>query len=275
MYRTSTDYITDIICQAFQTQGSQNHIYLQAINSTFMTDIREGRIEAAVADATMITDHPDKLLTEVGDEELATLAVEIGRRFREARDEIVIITPYFVPQEAGTALIEELLAKGLRVVIVTNSLASTNHLPVHSAYARYRKRLLQAGAEFWEIRARGSNEENEWGYRPELVTLHSKATIIDRDTIFIGSLNFDPRSLLINTEMGLFVEHAELGSEFTDGVMEDLPKAAYQVKLNDEGKLRWVYQNDAVKERYKKEPQTSFWRRFNAQVMRLAPEGQL
>jgi putative cardiolipin synthase len=263
------DYIRE------HTEGSENHLYKQAINSTFMTDIREVRSEPAVAEATMITDHPDKLLTEVGDEELATLALEIGRRFREARDEIIIITPYFVPQDAGAVLIEELLAKGLRVIIVTNSLASTNHLPVHSAYARYRKRLLQAGAEFWEIRAHGSGEKNEWGYQPELVTLHSKATIIDRDTIFIGSLNFDPRSLLINTEMGLFVEHDEIGAEFTNGVLEDLPRVAYEVKLNDDGKLRWVYEYDAVKERYKKEPQTSVWRRFNAQLMRLAPEGQL
>jgi putative cardiolipin synthase len=258
------------------TAKGQDGIYSQAVNSSFIQDVRTGKIQPVAATATMISDHPDKLVAEVGDEKLATLAVEIGRRFRAAQREIVIITPYFIPQNDGAQLIEDLLFRGVRVIIVTNSLASTNHVPVHAAYARYRKRLLHAGAEIYELRAVAlESSTNEWGFSPELVTLHSKATIIDRKTIFIGSLNFDPRSILINTEMGLFIENESLGDEFTESILEDLPRVAYQVRLNDEGELRWYYHYGETRERLKKEPQSSWWKRSQAGIYRLAPESQL
>lgn len=238
-------------------------------------DLREGREIPVLATATLVTDSPDKLLAATGDEASATLAAEIGRRFRAAEREILIVTPYFIPQEAGAALVEELLERGIRVVIVTNSLASTNHVPVHSAYSRYRKRLLRAGAEIYEIRASGTAEENEWGHRPELVTLHSKATVIDRETIFIGSLNFDPRSLHINTEMGLFIYSAEVGKPFAELILDWLPQVAYRVVLNDDDELRWVYHWGEIQERAKQEPQARWWRRIQAFLYHLAPESQL
>jgi putative cardiolipin synthase len=258
-----------------QTEGSPTGIYARAVNSTLMSDIREGRVTPATASATLITDTPDKLLADVGDQATATLALEIGRRFREARREIIIVTPYFIPQDTGARLIEDILRRGVRVVIVTNSLASTNHVPVHSAYSRYRKRLLQAGAEIYEIRASGKTEENAWGYRPELVTLHSKATVIDRETIFVGSLNFDPRSVLINTEMGLFIENPEVGARFTELVEEALSDTTYRVTLNDDGQLRWNYEAGDERERLKKEPQASWWRRLQATFYHIVPESQL
>jgi putative cardiolipin synthase len=251
-------------------------IYQQAVNSTFINDVREGRIKPVVADAVMITDSPDKLLVDVGEEDFRKLALEIVERFQAAEREIIIITPYFIPREGGTALVESLLERGVRVVIVTNSLASTNHLPVHSAYSRYRKRLLQAGAEIYEVRARGvETEANAWGNAPELVTLHSKATVIDRETIFIGSLNFDPRSIDINTEMGLFIANPAVGEPFTKLIMDDLPRVAYRVTLDEQDKLRWTYEYGDITEVETKEPLSGWWRRTQSVLYRVLPEGQL
>jgi putative cardiolipin synthase len=259
-----------------QTELGSRGIYGQAVNSSVLRDIREQRITPAAAPATLVTDSPEKLSSDIGDANLATLAVEIVRRFRAAQEEIIIVTPYFVPQERGARLIEELLAKGVRVVIVTNSLASTNHVPVHSGYTRYRKRLLRAGAEIYEIRADSVGDDTEWGHRAELITLHSKATIIDRSTIFVGSLNFDPRSILVNSEMGLFIESRDVGGRFTQNMAESLAAVTFQVQLKEDDSLQWVYEHDGKREVFEREPLASWGRRVLVPFYRLLPiEDQL
>jgi len=259
-----------------RVQESEQGIYAQAVNSSLLRNIREQNIQPKVARAAMVTDSPDKLLRRTGKKELATLAMEMRRRFLAAQREIVIITPYFIPQKRGAKLIEELLTKGVHVIVITNSLASTNHVPVHSGYARYRKRLLKAGVELYEIRVDAVGDENEWGLKPEMVTLHSKATIIDRKTIFVGSLNFDPRSLLINTEMGLFIESTEIGSQLRQLLAKELPRVAYKVELDERGKLRWRHEHNGEQEVLDREPQASWGRRFKARLYRLLPiESQL
>ncbi len=128
-------------------------IYGRAVDSALMQEIRERTVEPVPAWSAMISDSPEKLLNAVGDLGQATLAREKARRIRAAQREVIIITPYFIPLDSGSRLLEDLLARDVKVVIVTNSLASTNHVPVYASYQRYRKRLLQAGAEFYEIRA--------------------------------------------------------------------------------------------------------------------------
>ncbi len=260
-----------------QADAGHSGLYATAMESRLLQQIDAGELEPVVANADMFTDTPDKLLAAVGDEETAVLVTEIGRRFREATKEIVIVTPYFIPQDDGATIIEEILARGVRVVIVTNSLASTNHVPVHSGYARYRKRLLQAGAEFFEVRADAvADEANAWGHRPGTMTLHSKATVIDRDTIFIGSLNFDPRSIYINTEMGLFIESGEAGEEFAQLMFDELPKVTWRVELDERDKLRWVFDDGTHREVTTSEPQAGAWRKFQVGFYRLLPiEDQL
>ena len=251
-------------------------IYSQALNSTVMRHLRSGTLQPSVVDAHMVGDPADKLQQTIGDYEYAVLARELARRFREADREVLIITPYFIPTERGMGIYEELLERGIRLVIVTNSLASTNHVPVHAGYARYRKRLLQAGAEIHEIRARNAGYQTDWGYKPEFVTLHSKATAIDRYTIFIGSLNFDPRSIEINSEMGLFLESHELGPVFTANLFQDLPRVAYRVELDENGELVWRYNWRGEEEEWRKEPLASWGRRLSARLYSVLPiEDQL
>jgi putative cardiolipin synthase len=255
--------------------GARESVYARAVDSVLLEDISEGRLEPLAAPAYVVTDSPEKLKQAVGKEEYQSLAQEIERRFAAAESEIIIITPYYVPQKSGVEAVEALLAKGLRVVIITNSLASTNHVPVHSGYSRYRKRLIKAGAELYELKVDAVNSEAA-GETAESQTLHTKAIVIDRETLFIGSLNFDPRSVDINTEMGVFIDSAEGAQLFAEIVGQDLAQSTYSVQLNENNKLRWVYQGDGVREELKKEPQTSLWRRFAAGFYGVLPiEGQL
>jgi len=255
---------------------SATGIYAQAIGSTLLRDVRDRRIAPVPAKASVVSDDPDKLLYDVGDEESTKLLLEKRKRFLDADREIVVITPYYIPGDGGIAFTRELLSRGVKVVIVTNSLASTNHVAVHGHYAKYRKRLLEAGAELWEIRAVVDLDTTGWGHTPERVTLHSKATFVDRNTVFVGSLNFDPRSVFINTEMGIFIESADLGGPFTEQALATLPEAAYRVTLDESGQLLWTYDNGVEREVWRKEPQTSWGRRFKAGFYRILPiEGQL
>jgi len=250
--------------------------YARAVNSSLVLDLMADKVEPVPAMAEVVTDSPEKLQAAVGDLELATMAAELGRRFENAQKEIVIITPYFVPRLAGVEIIEGLLARGIRVVIITNSLASTNHTAVHSGYARYRKRLITSGAELYEIKADEVGDGNEVEDQPELLTLHTKAAIIDRETIFIGSLNFDPRSLDINSEMGLFLSSEVVGSQFYNMVSDSMHGVTYHVIVNDKDQLRWVYDYQGKREVLDKEPLTSWGRRFMAGFYGVLPiEGQL
>ena len=259
-----------------KTDEGATGIYARALNSRVLRDLESGLLQPALADSTLVVDPPEKLQHSVDERDLAVLAQELRKRFDAAQLEVLIVTPYFIPQERGMAVLTELLGRGVRLVIVTNSLASTNHIPVHSGYARYRKQLLEAGAEIWEIRARNPRGKNDWGYRPEFVTLHSKATAIDRRTMAVGSVNFDPRSIRLNSEMALFLDSWELGNVFAANLFMELPQVAYRVELDDNDKLRWTYAYRGETEVLSREPQAGFGRRLAASLYALLPiEDQL
>lgn len=229
----------------------------------------EGALELVPADARLILDHPDKVRGLVRDrigettEYLRNMAVE-------ARRELIVVSPYFVPLRAGVRLFESLVRRGVRVVIVTNSLASTNHSSVHAVYARYRKPLLRAGVELYELRRRADAGERD-GPAPVKITLHSKVGIVDSRELFIGSFNLDPRSLYINTEMGMAVTSGRLASEAAESIMQLLPRLTYRLSLGARGKLTWSATRDGLDETLYKEPHTTVWRRLATWLMSLLP----
>ncbi len=254
--------------------GARTSAYARAIDSPLLRDISEGRVEPIVAPAYVVTDDPEKLLQKVGAREHQSLARELRRQFDRAQREVIIISPYFVPGKEGVETIAEWLQRGVRVVIITNSLASTNHVPVHSGYARYRKQLLQAGAELFEVKSDAVLTEDEQGNSADSRTLHTKAVVFDRRMLFIGSLNFDPRSIDINTEMGVFIASPEAANRLSEAVMRDLFDLTYALELDDRQKLVWNYRGG--EKRLEKEPDTRWWRRFTAGFYGVLPiEGQL
>ena len=212
-------------------------IFERAVNSRLIRDIAAGDSELFVAESSVIADNPDKLLNAVGPDQMG-LAVELGRRLQEAEREIVFITPYYVPGKDGIQFLRNLTEKDVKVSIVTNSLASTNHIPVHSAYSGYRRDVLESGAELYEIKA-NAGQDVQGADSPEQLTLHTKLILIDRRYLFVGSLNLDPRSIEINAEMGLMIDSPELTTLIADGIERDLPAVSYKVLKTDRGRLEW------------------------------------
>jgi len=250
-------------------------IYADAINTLILQQLSSNKIKPYIADARLITDDPQKLLEEVSDEQQIVVN-EMRDALLQADSEVIILTPYLIPRDRGIELLKELNSKGIRVTILTNSLATNNHTAVHSAYARYRRRMLDAGVELWEARADAAKITTPDGKTQlDKLTLHTKGMVIDRKRVFVGSLNLDPRSIDINTEMGLLIDSPELGKLLTEQVREHIPSVAYRVNMDDDGHLSWHATIDGNEVIENKEPQTTGWDRFKAWFLKIAPEKQL
>ncbi|MGB5456271.1 MAG: phospholipase D family protein, partial [Gammaproteobacteria bacterium] len=191
-------------------------IYADAINTQVIKRLESYELKPYIAPARLLTDDPQKLLEDVSQEQQIVVN-EMRKAFLEAENEIIIFTPYLVPRDRGIELVKQLVDRGIHITILTNSLATNNHTMVHSAYATYRKRLLEAGVELWEARADAAKIITPQGETQlEKLTLHTKGILIDRKRVFVGSLNLDPRSIDINTEMGLLIDSPELAGLLTD-----------------------------------------------------------
>ena len=250
-------------------------IYAEAIQTPVLKKFEDGEASPFIAPARLITDDPGKLLQEISDDH-KIVANEIRQALVEAESEIILITPYFIPRKGGIELLRKIRNKGVRVTVVTNSLATNNHTPVHSAYASYRRRLLDAGVELWEARVDAAKIILPDGESQlDKLTLHTKGILIDRKRVFVGSLNLDPRSVDINTEMGLLINSVEMGEFMTERVRQNIPKIAYRVNMDEDRNLSWHATIDGREVIETKEPQTTAWQRFMAWLMKIAPESQL
>jgi putative cardiolipin synthase len=158
------------------------------------------------------------------------------------RHDLLIASAYFVPTHELLESLSEMAARGVRVRVLTNSLASTNHTLVNSGYSPWRRTLLEAGIELYEYRANPemTDEVLATGTRGKSVTLHTKAFVIDREMVYVGSLNMDPRSLHINTEMGLLIEDRQLAVKIAHELEQDMaPENAWRVSMSDDGQMQW------------------------------------
>ena len=249
-------------------------VYRRAMDSRLLQELFAERLPMIAADARVLSDSPDKLINEISEEHMH-LANDLREVLLSAETEVIVISPYYVPREDGVQLLRNLTDRGLRVVIVTNSLASNNHVPAHSGYARYRKDIIRASAELYEVRANAGRKLSNRDNDPDSLTLHTKIFLFDRRYLFVGSLNLDPRSVEINTEMGLLIDSTEFSGAMAVAVEERLQAAAYRVIENRRGKLEWHAMIDGEKTVATKEPLTSWWLRFKSWFFRIVPDSQL
>ena len=168
--------------------GLYETVFKQALTSQLLQDLIADRKTLYMGPARVLADDPEKLVNPIGDAHMK-LAQDLLSILDQAENEIIFISPYYVPGQGGVQLVRDLVTKGVRVVILTNSLASNNHVPVHSAYSRYRRDVIRAGAELYEMRANAARELSGDENAPDALTLHTKAIIIDQRYLFIGSLN--------------------------------------------------------------------------------------
>ncbi|HEX7081310.1 MAG TPA: phospholipase D family protein [Gammaproteobacteria bacterium] len=166
-----------------------------------------------------------------------------------ARRELILSSPYLVPDEEFVALLERLVQRGVRVRVLTNSLASNSHVVAHSAYKDRRRELLETGVELYEMRA---DAEVLGRYRtppadPNWLALHTKAAVVDGRWSFVGSPNIDPRSMVLNTEIGVVADDPELAGELTRLLNRDMrPENSWRVTLEPGGWLKWWNGDDAL-----------------------------
>jgi len=249
-------------------------IYKRAIETDLLQDIANGRIALFPARYEVITDDPDKLLSKVSQDH-KILVTRMARVILNAQDEVIVVTPYLIPGDSGLEFWQEVVDNDVRVIMLTNSLASNNHIPVHAAYARYRHRLIDIGVELREMRVDATTTKDTDTEAFETATLHTKAIMVDRKLLFIGSLNLDPRSIDINTEMGVLIKSADMSQQIAEPFFETLQERSYRVIEAEDGSLRWIGIIDGVEVIEKGEPQAGAWTRFKAFLSRILPESQL
>ena len=242
---------------------------IRGLNEHLIRDLVDGVLPWISAKAELVLDRPDRLRGLVR-RQIGDVTERLIQMVSAATEEVIVVSPYFVPQREGVDFFGALARKGIRVVILTNSLASTNHSSVHAVYARYRKPLLRQGIELYELRPVGDAVASE-DQDPTRLTLHSKVAVVDRQRAFVGSFNLDPRSLYINTELGMVVESGEIAEAMASSGLESLQTVAYRLQLNQRGRLNWHYNSRGQTLVARTEPDTSLWRRMLTRLMGLLP----
>jgi putative cardiolipin synthase len=232
------------------------------------------------APARIVYDKPGKAGSEGLPGDDVKLRPQLKAAAAEPRSELFISSPYFIPGEQGVASFKQLREKGVRVRIVTNSFAGNDVALVHSGYARYRKDLLKLGVELYEMKPslEEAPEKERKRFGSAGASLHAKAFIVDRERVFVGSLNLDPRSLNLNTELGFVVESREL-AEILARQFEQLTGPAYAYRLvlePEDGDIVWISDENGREVRFTSDPGVGYWRRFSTWFLSIfAPEALL
>ena len=239
--------------------------------------------------AQVLYDHPDKALdSDLADSKL--LSKQLSGTFAKVKSELLLVSPYFVPGKQGVQYFEDLEQRGVDVIIVTNSLAASDVGMVHSGYAKYRKALLKSGVELYEMRPdverkeslqaaeteKGKEKNSPYLGSSSKASLHAKAFFIDRQYTFVGSMNLDPRSFLINTEIGILLESKEFSGLAHAAILKSLEQDAYKLELDSSGDIRWISRQGGEMHSFDADPHVSWLRRMSVWLLGLFPiESQL
>lgn len=208
--------------------------------------------------------------------EAGEVIAALRRKLQTLEKSLTIESAYFIVRKRGVAEVKRLSDQGVKVRILTNSLASNDVLAAHAGHASHRKELLAAGAELYELRADSGVIKKTWKGQSR-AGLHSKALVFDGESLFVGSFNLDPRSANINTEAGLYVESVELASQLLEYMEEGVaPQNSYRLSLDEDGDLLWTTRDEGVEVRYDKDPLSTFGQRLMSGMISILPvESQL
>jgi len=255
-------------------------LYAQRLKGAdFVVQAADDELPLTWARAHAHSDRPRKIVAS-GDELTELLLIErLKDDMPKAEEELLIVSPYFIPGKAGVRSLVADVARGVEVRILTNSLASTDVAAVHSGYRKYRRGLAEGGVEVYEIQP--SSDLTGALYSDGLfgsknASLHAKTFISDRRYLFVGSMNLDPRSVQLNTELGFVIDSPELAQDVIAGVEDVLaPEGSWRVTVDDQG-LLWSGVEAGEAAHHRKEPGTSWWQRFKCGLVSWLPiEGQL
>jgi putative cardiolipin synthase len=261
----------------------ESSVYLTRLrDSDLARAIRSHSLDLRWGRAEVVFDRPEKI--RHGFEETRYhLRPMLEPTVKGIEQELVIFSPYFVPGASGTAFLTGLASRGIGVKVLTNSLASNDVKVVHVGYAKYRRELLRGGVELYELNDEMTREQQRTSGGASASTkaaLHAKTYVFDRKSVFIGSMNLDPRAMLQNVEIGIVVHVAAIAEDIVRWFEAKVPTIAFQVKL-ERGplgyeELRWYGREQGRRVIYSDEPHAGFWRRFGICARRGWPfESQL
>jgi putative cardiolipin synthase len=258
--------------------------YLEELDRTRLAEqLRARELPLDWAPTRLVYDEPAKGVGKAQRSELllSRLVEAIGTPQRE----FDLISPYFVPGERGTKALSAYAQQGIALRIVTNSLAATDVGAVHAGYAKRRAPLLRSGAKIYELKPdaggptlhadkpkRAKNGPGGSSGGSSAASLHAKTFAVDRERVFVGSFNFDPRSVHLNTEMGVVIDSPKLAGAVSATLDRDAERRAYEVRLAPNGRsLEWVERTPQGEVRYTSEPNTGFFKRFGVGFMSILP----
>ena len=239
--------------------------YAEAVRaSPFMRQLLAGRLDFEWSSAQVLFDDPDKTLNSAGRDKL--LLPVLMQRMGSPQRSLDIVSPYFVPGAEGTATLVQLAQQGVRVRVLTNSLASSDERIVHAGYMKRRHDLLRGGVELYEMRPGGAEGSLQVRGRVGLAKvagLHAKTFAVDGQRVFVGSFNFDLRSAQLNTEMGLVIDSPAFARELAWVFDEGPYQGFYEVQLAPDGQnLQWIERRGAgTPVIHAVDPETTAWQR--------------
>ncbi len=286
--------------------------YAEALRrSELAARVQDGGLSMFWGETHLVYDDPAKVVTDRSDRS-THLGPQLAPLFEGLQHELRLVSPYFVPGEEGVDLLRRLRERGVRVMVLTNSLAATDVAAVHSGYARYRRDLLRLGVELYEIKATaarpdgappadaasaayatsrasdaersatGGEHRSAFGVGgSSRASLHAKTFIFDRRVVFVGSLNLDPRSTDLNTEIGVLIDSRELAADLIAGSDAHIDEVTYRLELAPPGasastSIEWVAYEDGREVRFDAEPDAGLLKRLGVWFLSLLPiESQL
>jgi putative cardiolipin synthase len=264
-------------------EQQQDSDYMDALqNSDLANRMRAKSVVYDWGSAEVVYDHPDKIRSERDKKELH-LMTQLEPHFRGVQKELIIFSPYFVPGNEGVEFFKGLIENGAKVKILTNSLASNDVTVVHAGYSKYRKALLREGVELYEMDkklTRAQRKEKKGAGGSSKASLHAKSFVLDRNKVFVGSLNLDPRSFYENSEIGIVITSPEMAVPMAESFDRNIEKNAFRLELvtDEDGNesILWHGHDNGEEVTFEVDPYTSIWRRIGVGFMRIMPiESQL
>ncbi|WP_316155858.1 phospholipase D family protein [Cupriavidus sp. BIC8F] len=258
----------------------------ELLESGLAKSIESGHMPAYSGKAVVVSDTAAKI-THQTDDDPGHATARLEKMINGAQKEVLLISPYFVPDDDGEAWLIALAKRGIRVRILTNSFAATDVSPVHAGYAPHRLALVAAGVELYELKpsayaelassgkaARGSRSRS-W-LSSSRASLHAKNYIVDRRLLFIGSLNMDPRSAKLNTEMGIVLDSPALAERMIKSTENALLDMTYRVGMQTDGdggnrRLTWTTREKGQLMVYDSEPGMGPLQHLGIGVLRVLP----
>lgn len=272
--------LTELRTQAAQIAASAGaQQYVESLReSPFITQLEQRAVEFEWLNVRMVSDDPRKGLGQAEKESL--LIQQLQDIIGDPQIDVELVSPYFVPTETGVEALAWLVRKGVEVKVLTNSLSATDVAAVHAGYAKRRQALLKSGVTLYEMQ-RNPSQVKPMKRKKRFLgssgsSLHAKTFSVDRQHVFIGSFNFDPRSANLNTELGFVINSPRLAQRINQAFYDEIPAHAYHVKMMPSGRIYWTEQQEAGVKTYTSEPNSKLWRRVSVRLLYWLPiEGLL